>query len=293
MLDRLADGLGDLTPETRKAATYLIENPGEVSVSSIREIAGAANVKPNTLVRLARHLGFDGYEEFRAPFREEIRRGPAAFTGSFPDRARWLQSLAKGGRLAGLYRDMAAAAIANIERSFAETDDGALKAAADAVLAARHVYVLGVGAHNANAQNAAYLLDQAIPSVTAIPRPGGTAVDDLSRAGPGDLLIAMTCKPYRAEVVAAVALAAEQGVTVAALSDSPASPILVPAAHRFVVSAETPQFFPSSVAILALLETLVAFVIAEAGPGVVASIETFHERRHRLGLYASDEGDGR
>lgn len=284
MLGSLAERLDDLTPEARKAATFVIENPGEVSVSSIREIAGAANVKPNTLVRLARQLGFEGYEEFREPFREEIRRG----AGSFPDRARWLQSLARGGRLAGLYRDMAAAAIANIERTFAETDDAALKAAADAVVAARRVYVLGVGVNNANAQNAAYLLDQAIPSVTAIPRPGGTAADDLSRAGPGDVVIAMTCKPYRMEVVEAVALAAEQGVTVAAISDSPASPILLPAAHRFVVSAETPQFFPSSVAILALLETLVAFVIAEAGPGVVESIETFHARRHRLGIYAPE-----
>ena len=82
-----------MTPEIRKAAAYVLENPNDVSVSSIREISDAANVKPNTFVRLARSAGFDGYEEFRAPFREEIRNGGI----SFPDRGRWLQSLARGG----------------------------------------------------------------------------------------------------------------------------------------------------------------------------------------------------
>ena len=88
LLGRLTSELGSLTPEVRKAATFVLENPNEVGVSSIREIASAADVKPNTLVRMARVLGFDGYEDFREPFRDEIRRGSA----SFPDRARWLQS---------------------------------------------------------------------------------------------------------------------------------------------------------------------------------------------------------
>ena len=111
VLETLADTLGDMTPEVRKAASYVLENPNDVSVSSIREIADAANVKPNTFVRMARTVGFDGYEDFREPFRQEIRRGGI----SFPDRARWLQSLARGGKLSKLYADMAASAIRNIE----------------------------------------------------------------------------------------------------------------------------------------------------------------------------------
>ena len=57
LLGRLTTELGSLTPEVRKAARYVLENPNEVGVSSMREIASAANVKPNTLVRMARHAG--------------------------------------------------------------------------------------------------------------------------------------------------------------------------------------------------------------------------------------------
>ena len=116
-------------------------------------------------------------------------------------------------------------------------------------------------------------------------RAGSTPVDDLAWADGRDVLIAVTCKPYRSEVVEAVSIARAQGMTIIALSDSPASPILAGADHSFVVSVDTPQFFPSSVSIIAVLETLLSFVIAVASDEIVARVETFHKRRHELGLY--------
>ena len=288
VLQALSDELANLTPETRKAAAYVLENPNDVGVSSIREIADAAAVKPNTFVRMARSVGFEGYDDFRAPFREEIRNGRT----SFPDRARWLQSLAKGGALGGLYADMAASAIANIERSFAATEAARLKAAADAIVTARRTYVLGVGVNHTLARNFAYLAGMANDTVQAIPRPGGTALDDLAGAGPEDVLLAMTFKPHRSEVVEAAAAAREQGLTVIGISDSPASPLIAGGDHGFVVQTDTPQFFPSTVAALALLETLTAFVVADASPDVIASIERLHTRRHALGIY-QDQPRGR
>ena len=97
---------------------------------------------------MARAIGFDGYDDFREPFREEIRRGSTPF----PDRARWLQSLAKGGKLGSLYADMAEAAMRNIEDTFAGLDGEQLKAAAEAIWASRQVFVLGGGVMNANAR---------------------------------------------------------------------------------------------------------------------------------------------
>ena len=70
-----------------------------------------------------------------------------------------------------------------------------------------------------------------------------------------------------------------------ALTDSHASPLVRGAAHSFVVPCETPQFFTSAVAIGALLETLMAFVVADAAPEVIANIERFHRRRQELGVY--------
>ncbi len=289
VLENLAQQLSEMTPELRKAAAYVLENPNDVGVSSIREMADAANVKPNTLVRLARTIGFGGYEDFREPFREEIRQGKA----SFPDRARWLQSLRAGGKLDALYADMASSAISNLEETFSRISSEQLRLAAETVWASRRVYTLGVGVNHSNAANFTYLASTGMVDFYAIPKPGSAPVDDLAWADERDILIAITCKPYRKEVVEAVRIAREQGVKVIGISDSPASPIIIGSDHGFVVSADTPQFFPSSISTLALLETLLSFVIAVASPEIVERVERFHKRRHELGIYAMEQETGK
>lgn len=284
VLMRLSEELDDLTPEAKKAARYVLENPRDVGVSTVREIASAANVKPNTVVRMARQVGFEGYEDFRAPFREAIRKGEA----SFPDRVRWLQDMQKSGEMGQLYAEMVSAALRNVEDTFAGIGAVELQAAAKTIWQCRNVYTYGVGVNHANASNFTYLARTGMVQFYAIPRAGSSAIDDLAWADERDVLIAITCKPYRREVIEAVRTAKEQGMTVVAVSDSPASPIIRAADHGFVVSVDTPQFFPSSVSIIALLETLLSFVIAAASERVVERVEKFHQRRHQLGLYEEE-----
>ncbi len=284
VLISLSEVIDTLSPEVRKAASYVLTNPNDVSVSSIREIAHAADVKPNTLVRMAQSIGFDGYEDFREPFREEVKQGVT----HFPDRAEWLQSLGQRGQLGEHYRSMVSAAIGNIEDTFAGIDSKKMQAAARAVVASRNTYTLGVGVNHFNAQNFAYLASTGMKQVTAIPRSGSTASDDLAWADQRDLLIAVTCKPYRQEVVETVRIAREQGLTIIGISDSLASPIIRGSEFGFVVAVDTPQFFPSSVSTIALLETLLSFVVGVGKPKVVDRVRTFHDRRHKLGLYSED-----
>lgn len=284
ILERIGDAYEALTPEAQKAAKYVLENPQDVGVSTVREIAEAANVKPNTFVRMARAVGFEGYDDFRAPFRDAIKSGHVRFE----DRARWLQDIAKGGELGGLYADMAQAALRNLEETFAGIDAQTLQAAAHAIWNSHSVYTLGVGVNNANARNFSYLASTGMVRFHAIPRAGSVPMDDIAWANEADTLIAITCHPYRSEVVEAVRVAKDQGMTVVALSDSLASPIIRMADHRFVVNVETPQFFPSSVSIIAVLETLLSFVIALASDEIVERVEKFHARRHSLGLYSEE-----
>lgn len=286
LLDRIQSIRAELTPELEKLAIFMLDNPNEIGVSSIRQLAFKADVKPNTLVRLSRVIGIDSYESFREVFRDDIRQGRE----TFPDRARWLQQLAQRGELGALYATSAESAIDNIESFFAATDHRAIETAARGIVAARRCYVLGVGVNNAIAQNFAYLAGMAIDGVRALPQGGTLPVDGLSRAGKDDILIAMTFRPYRREIVEAVAVARAQGISVIAISDSLACPIMVDAQHRFVVPVNTPQFFISTVALTAFFEVLIAFIISEAGDAVVESIETYHNRRQALGVYVGEKG---
>lgn len=285
ILERIQAARADLTPELAKLASFLLDNPNEIGVCSIRQLAGKADVKPNTLVRLSRTVGMDSYESFREVFRDEIRQGRE----TFPDRARWLQSLAQRGEMGALYAASAESALDNIEGLFASTDHRAIEVAAREIVTARRCYALGVGVNNAIAQNFAYLAGMAIDGVRALPQGGTLPVDGIARAGASDILIAMTFRPYRREIVEAVDVARAQGVRVIAISDSLACPIMPDAQHRFIVPTDTPQFFISTIALTAFFEVLIAFIIAEAGEDVVSSIESYHSQRQALGIYVSQK----
>lgn len=94
------------------------------------------------------------------------------------------------------------------------------------------------------------------------------------------MLIAMTFKPCRSEVIDAVRIAREQRVTVIGVSDSAASPV--------ILTADTPQFFHSSVSTIAFLETLLGIVISVASDEIAEPVDGFHCRRHQLGMYQED-----
>lgn len=280
ILDRLTDLLDELTPQIRRAAAYVLDNPGEIAVTSMRGIADAADVKPNSLVRMARALGFDGYDDFREPFRQVAAEGPL----SFPDRARFLQTISQGGSHNAVLADMAAAAFANVDSLFGGVDADELKAAADLIDEARRANVLGVGTSRTLAENFAYVAGMAVDNVAAIPAVG-LAIDDVARMNARDVLIAMTFSPYRVEVVEAVRLATERDVPIIAITDSHASPLVPVATHAFVVPTDSPLPFSSTVAAAALLETLLAFVVGESPDDVATSIDTFHANRRAAGFY--------
>ncbi len=280
ILAALAGVLDELSPQVRRAARHVLDNPGEIAVTSMRGIADAAGVKPNTLVRMARAVGFEGYEDFRDPFRQYAAEG----TLSFPDRARFIQSISQGGSHGSLLADMAAAAVANVETLFAGIDADELKAAADLIDGARRANVLGVGTARTLAENFAYVASMAVDNVTAIPMVG-LAIDDVGRMDPDDVLIAMTFSPYRVEIVDAVRLAADRSVPVIAVTDSHASPLVPLSTHTFVVPNDSPLPFSSNIAATALLETLLSFVVSESPDDVATSIATFHANRRAAGIY--------
>ncbi len=280
ILTELAGSLDRLSPQVRQAAVYVLDNPGEVAVTSMRGLADAAGVKPNTLVRMARAVGFEGYDDFREPFRQHA----ADTVLSFPDRARFLQAISQGGSHGSLLADMAAAALTNVEGLFAEVDADELKAAADLIDGARHARVLGVGTARPLAENFAYVAGMAVDNVAATPRIG-LPIDDVARLDQRDVLVAMTFSPYRAEIVDAVRLASDRSVPVIAITDSRASPLARLATHTFVVTNDSPLPFSSNIAVTALLETLLAFVVAESPDDVAESIGAFHDNRRRAGVY--------
>ena len=152
--------MGKLSPELKKAATFLLENPSLVGVSSTRQMAREADVKPNTWVRLAKEFGFSGYEPMRAVFQTALVETSAGFQ----DRARGLQDISRKGSLGKLYTDLAGGTIRNIENTLSSSNEKEMQAAAALLHQARQCYMLGVGINHAIAESFCYLAGYGRPA---------------------------------------------------------------------------------------------------------------------------------
>lgn len=282
VLQALTEAHPGFSPQLRLAARFIIDQPREVGVNSMRQLAARAEVHPNTLVRLAQAIGFEGYDELRERFRDFVVTGTL---GGFGERARWLARLEREGGTAALVAEMAGATIGNLEELWQRQGPDALDAAADRLLSAGKVMVLGVGAAESLAAQFAYVARMAFGHVHAIPTRATLETDDIQWLGPGDVLLAMTFQPYRTETLAAVSEALDKGAEVVGITDSTASPLARTATQALIAPTHTPQFFVSNVAIAALLETLIAVMVARAGDEARARIEEFHARRQDLGVY--------
>ncbi|MEM1275707.1 MAG: MurR/RpiR family transcriptional regulator [Pseudomonadota bacterium] len=282
VIARLTAEFDAFSAQLQRAARFLIDNPREVGVQSMRALASKAEVHPNTLVRLAQAIGYDGYEPMRERFRDfMVTEG----LGGYRDRADWLHEMAERGGAAEVVARMAEATSTNIEAMWQGQDPAKLEAIADAMLGAKRVYVLGMGAAYALAHKFWYVARMGFENIVPIPRHGSQPIDDVAGIGPQDLLVALTFQPYRSETLIAVDFARDAGATVVGVSDSVTSPLIRVADFALVSPTHTPQIFESHAAVTALMEGLLAIMVARAPGDVAERIEAFHKRRLDAGLY--------
>ncbi len=281
ILERLLAEFDQLPSQLQIAARFIIDHPREVGVQTMRNLASQAGVHPNSLVRLARHLGFDGYDSMRERFRDFVRAG----AGSFHERAKWLQSMARQGGISAVSGEMAQAMLSNIEHLYRDDQTEAMEQAVRWMSNARRTYVVGVGSSYALAYNFWYIARMMHPHFILIPRHGSLPMDDILHISEHDALFAMTFQPYRTDVVEVMRFARGQGAQTIGLSDSRASPIWREAGIGLYAPTHTPQFFHSNSATTALLETLCALMAAAGDAHVLAEIKAFNERRWQSGVY--------
>ncbi len=281
VLQRLLQEFSQLPGQLQICARYVIDHPHEVGLQSMRTLALNADVQPNSFVRLARHLGFEGYEAMRERFRDFVRGG----VGSSPDRVRWLQEMDRKGGSTAIFGSMAEACLDNTEKMFAQQSVEDLDKAVDWMINARRVYVLGLGLAYPLAYNFYYVARMGFEHFILSPRHGSLPCDDIIRMDSSDCLLAMTFQPYRSDTLDAVRLARKAGARVIGVTDSNASALCREADLGLVSPTHTPQFFHSNSAVTALLESLCALLIVRGGESASKSVEAFHSARWEADIY--------
>ncbi|MGL4291059.1 MAG: MurR/RpiR family transcriptional regulator [Phreatobacter sp.] len=257
----LTEGFDTLPPQLQSAARWVLDHPADVALLTTREQAKRAGLTPATLTRLAQRLGLAGYDALRQAFAASIRRRPDSFHG----RAAELISRHDDTGDAALVADMVGALDAHLAALASPDSAARLTAAADLIAGAERVFCFGLR----SAFPAAFMFDyiRALLGSASVlaDAAGGRGVDALRGIGPGDILFAVTVKPYTRLTLQAAEFARDRGATIVALTDSMLSPLAKLAQAVVLVRTETPSFFHTMTPAFAAVECLAALVAARQG----------------------------
>lgn len=249
----LAAKRDELSPRLRQIADYALRNPHDMALETIAVIAERAKVPPSSLIRFASAFGFDGFSAMQRVFRSQL----VERTTDYAERLRGLRQSELGDGPASVLDRLAEAGIRALEHLRGTTRPEDVERAVRLLAEAEAIHVVGQRRAFAVATYLAYAIGQLGPRTHLIDGVGGMTQHQANLIGPRDVLVAISFAPYAPETLEIAQGAADRGVPVVALTDSPLSPFVPLAEVTFEIEDAELQGFRALSATMCLALTLV------------------------------------
>ena len=180
VLNTIRTHYGSMTQVQKRIAAFIISTPEFVVKGSISDLARATNVKSEaSIVRFYRTMGFDGYKDFKIQLAQELV-GQIFYRSS--------EDIKITDSIAEIKRKIFSGAVSCATECMHQNDVDVYEKAADLILNARGVILLGYGAASAIAHYAHFRLLELGINAHFSPDPHMNA-PILAHPTPGDLII--------------------------------------------------------------------------------------------------------
>lgn len=268
-----------LTRAERQIANALLDDYPVLGLSSITQVAQRAGVSAPSVVRMVQKLGFDGFSDFQDTLRAELS---AKITDPIRKHEQWARH-APGSHILNRITD---AVMANLRQSLDRIDAARFDQLASAMADdRRRLYLIG---GRITASLADYLfkhLQVMRPEVRLLGDAPGVWPHDLLNMRAGDVVVVFDIRRYENVLLKFAELAHRKSAVLALFTDQWGSPVSRYASYRFNCHVEAPSAWDSSVAILLLVEALIAEVQALTWDRSKSRMQELESMFDRTGLF--------
>lgn len=252
--------------QLRAAARFVRENPEQVALNSLRATSEQAQTHQSNVMRLVRELGFERFNEFRAPFKEWLRSRHSTIS----ERVERVRRRGRPSRTAETVQDAFANEINNLRMTVEAINIADLTKAVGLLRAADRIFVIALRSHF----SAAFLFDYGcklfMQKTILVEGRAGALGDELRSVGKGDVAVAMTQRRYAKDTMRLATFAKEAGASIVSIVDSPLAPIAAISDVHLVAHAGGTSVIPSAVATVAVSQMLVSLLIGAMGDKTAA-----------------------
>ena len=281
-LSELCSALPSLPSRLQQVGRFVAANDYDATTRSMRELASVAGADPAAFTRLAKAIGYSGWDELRAALTEARR----------PEQSSPFSGRAKGRRAGpnsemSLISDKLEAEAAGLAR----ISPGAVAGAAKALHGARRIWIAGFRSCRSVAELLNYQLRLFRPDSVQLVGGSGPEDLDLGAFRTGDAVVVIGFAPYSTASVLSARAAHTSGATLIAIADKVAAPMAEGADHLLQFeAAASPGFFPSLTGAIAIAQSLAAATFMIGGASTKRRLEETETRLADTSQYVAEKG---
>ena len=281
-LNELCIALPSLPRRLQQVGRFVFANDYDATTRSMRDLAAEAGADPAAFTRLAKALGYSGWDELRAALTEARRpEQPAPFSARTRGRRQGPNSDVS------LVADKLEAEAAGLAR----ISPGTVAEAAKALRAAQRIWIAGFRSCRSVAELLNYQLRLFRPDTVQLVGGSGPEDLDLGAFRAGDAVIVIGFAPYSTASVLSARAAHRCGARLIAITDTIAAPVAEGADHLLQFeAAASPGFFPSLTGAIAIAQSLAAVTFVLGGVGAKRRLEETELRLAAMSQYVSEKG---
>ncbi len=233
-------------------AKYILENYDKVAFMTACKLGDIVGVSESTVVRFANALGYSGYPKLQAALQELIKNKLTTvqrveMAKEYNDDSTILNKVLKSD-------------IDNIRTTLDEIDTKAFEEAANKLLKAKKIYIIGMRSSFVIAQYLGFYLNIIHENVQIIRMDMGDAFEQIVRVGKDDVVLAISFPRYSKKAYQVASYAKEKGAHIISLTDSLFAPVASIADNILLVRSNMASFVDSLVPALSIANALIISV---------------------------------
>ena len=201
----------------REIGNFVLGHPEAIALSTLAELAAETDIATSAFVRFAQTLGFDGFSQMQAVFRQQVR-------SSWPQYASRLSDMADVNP-ADHFEALSSSAVASIKRLSNSVSMEHLEAAVCKLAGAETIWFAAGGRARPVTAYMRYMLTKLGIRTQEFREAPSEAMRELNLIGLNDVLLVVSFAPYGELTVKLAQEAASRGAEIVSVTDTMVSPV--------------------------------------------------------------------
>lgn len=284
LLVRMRSNMGDFSKGHRAIARFILANYDKASYMTAAVLGKNAGVSESTVVRFANAMGYDGFPEFSSALADYV-------SSKLSNRKR-LEIATDEMDSEEILDFVMGNDIENIKMTWKNIDRFAIKQAAETILKARNVYIVGIRGSYPIASMLHYDLNLVRNNVFLVGDNGVSDIfEQLFRVGSKDVVIGISFPRYSIKTIKAMEFANDRNARVISITDSKHSPLNLYSSCNLFAESSMSSVVDSFAAPISLINALMVTLCMKNKSDVIDNIEALENIWNDYNSDSFDEVD--